>query len=294
MNFDGLVFPAPTASYTYGEFEESLFFVPRCRLVKGVSHFDYPAVSEEGIAHIPCYYKAWPSGAPKIILYFHGNAEDIGRAEDFLLALYNELFLHVVAMEYPGYGIYTGSPNEQSICSDALNVYDYITQVLGWKEKDVILFGRSIGTGPATHVASLRNPGMLVLMSAFTSIKDVVKHNACMLSFMVAERFRNIDKISKVNCPKIFLHGARDELVPPILAEQLFNESKMPKKLFYGQEMTHNEFNMWYDLIVPLSEYWEELGFVTQDAAQNIKFKVKNTELPEEYKDKFKHWSCSI
>ena len=60
----------------------------------------------------------------------------------------------MLAMEYPGYGIYAGESNAKQIALDATNVYDYLTLVLGVPESSIILFGRSIGSGPATLVAS--------------------------------------------------------------------------------------------------------------------------------------------
>jgi hypothetical protein len=47
--------------------------------------------------------------------------------------------------------------------------------VLGVEEKNIIIFGRSMGSGPATHVASIRNPGCLLLMSSFKSIREIAK-----------------------------------------------------------------------------------------------------------------------
>lgn len=59
-----------------------------------------------------------------------------------------------MAVEYPGYGIYDGSPDAYTIQKDAEIVYNYLTQILGIPESSIILFGRSIGTGPATFLAS--------------------------------------------------------------------------------------------------------------------------------------------
>lgn len=106
------------------------------------------------------------------------------------------LKVHVLSMEYPGYGIYQGESNADQISIDALNVYDYLVQAQGLKENDIILFGRSIGSGPATLVAANRKPCVLLLMSPFTSIRDVVQEQAGnLLKYLVGDRFRNIDQI---------------------------------------------------------------------------------------------------
>lgn len=61
---------------------------------------------------------------------------------------------------------------------DAEYVYDYLNQVLGIEEKNIIIFGRSMGSGPATHVSSVRNPGALLLMSSFKSIRSIAEDQA--------------------------------------------------------------------------------------------------------------------
>ena len=69
----------------------------------------------------------------------------------------------------------TFEANENNIMDSALYLYDYLNKVIGIEEENIILFGRSIGTGPATYVASKRKPGAVLLMSAFKSIRDIVK-----------------------------------------------------------------------------------------------------------------------
>lgn len=88
------------------------------------------------------------------------------------------LQVHVLAMEYPGYGVYKGDSSASQIALDATNVYDYLNVVLGVDESSIILFGRSIGSGPASLVASQKNPCALLLMSAFKSIRDIVSEQA--------------------------------------------------------------------------------------------------------------------
>ena len=63
--------------------------------------------------------------------------------------------------------------NEKNILDDALYIYDYINQVMGIEEENIIVYGRSIGTGPATDVASKRSPACLLLMSAFKSVRTI-------------------------------------------------------------------------------------------------------------------------
>jgi hypothetical protein len=61
------------------------------------------------------------------MLYFHGNAEDLGLAWDLMDHIRNSLKVHVLAMEYPGYGFYPGPPSAEQILDDALSVWEYLT-----------------------------------------------------------------------------------------------------------------------------------------------------------------------
>jgi len=65
--------------------------------------------------------------------------------------------------------------NEDNVLDDALYIYDYLNKVLGIEEKNIMIFGRSLGSGPATYVASKRNPACLLLMSSFKSIRSVAE-----------------------------------------------------------------------------------------------------------------------
>mmetsp|Transcript_8676 Transcript_8676/g.7973 ORF Transcript_8676/g.7973 Transcript_8676/m.7973 type:complete len:149 (+) Transcript_8676:715-1161(+) len=125
---------------------------------------------------IPCLFFKYEGGSSKIFVYFHANAEDLGRAYKFLTFVHIYLRVHVLAVEYPGYGLYEGqTPTADKIILDAEVVYKFLTTNLNWKEQDIIVCGRSIGSGPACYLASHYNPCCLVLISPHTSIRGIVK-----------------------------------------------------------------------------------------------------------------------
>ena len=102
--------------------------------------------------------------------------------------------MHVIGVEYPGYGVYKGKSSEQRILQDVVNVYDYLTKKMNLKGENLILFGRSIGTGPATYLASEKKIGALLLMSGYTCIRAVAKRLAGnLLMYFIKDRLRNID-----------------------------------------------------------------------------------------------------
>lgn len=98
---------------------------------------------------IPCIFMRNYTKTDKILVYFHGNSEDLGGAYQFLQYFQFRMEVHIIAVEYPGYGVYQGSPSEQAVINDAIRVIEFVQKVLRWNINNAIIMGRSIGTGPA-------------------------------------------------------------------------------------------------------------------------------------------------
>ena len=246
MELNGILFPSPSPSYESDTFPGEIIWIPR---IIGTGDT------------IPCLYLSCPRGSSKVLLYFHGNAEDIGLAYELMEHLRSTLLIHVIAIEYPGYGIYPGKATAERILEDSDNVFTFLTEHLTVHPRDVLLFGRSIGSGPATWLAHAKNPGALLLMSAYTSIRAVVRNVAGRLSqYLVAERFRNIDLISKVTCPTFLIHGQRDKLIPYKNSQELHERCGGPSTLILPKEMDHNEFDFFEDLSLPFSQFLMQCG----------------------------------
>ena len=167
--------------------------------------------------------------------------------------------VHILAIEYPGYGLYKFSqPDEVKMKEDAVIVYDYLTTVVGIKEENILLCGRSMGSGPSTYVASVRNPFGLILMSPYKSIQEAAKSIlgwASILGNMVTDKFRNIDVMPKVQCPVLIIHGKADKLIPVQHAIDLYNACRQPCYLFTPFNMNHNNFELQDDLIRPIRAF---------------------------------------
>ena len=119
-------------------------------------------------------------------------------------------------MEYPGYGIYKNeSPDSELIQQNAEVVFEFITHNLHYDPSDIIVFGRSMGSGPACYLASNHKVSSLILLSAYTSLKNVVKSLVGYIpSLLVKERFENYETIKRVECPTLIIHGQNDQLIP--------------------------------------------------------------------------------
>lgn len=168
-----------------------------------------------------------------IFVYFHANAEDLNSSYPMLDYLRRALDIWVLAMEYPGYGIYEGEASESQVLEDANNLMEWLSRdVLGSNKEgeqhiynQLIICGRSLGSGVAAYIADKYPVCCLVLISPFTSIKDVAKNLFGSLgSVLVKQRFDNLKRISEVQCPTLFIHGKKDDVIPPEHSESLYSK----------------------------------------------------------------------
>jgi len=234
-----VIFPAPRSSYnpdTFDAFKETvkLFWVPRRNAA-----VRRPAESAYDENSVPCIWLPCPApGARYILIYCHGNSEDLGQNAYMLSKLRDYLKVHVLGIEYPGYGISVGQPSEAGINNDLLVVYSFLTGVMKWPSQDILLYGFSIGTGPTTHLAAHQPVGGLVLLAPYTSIRDMVsevlpKGVGKVAQFLISNRFENQKEIAKVKCPTLIIHGRSDELIPHTHSESLIEKCGAEKKQLY-------------------------------------------------------------
>ena len=126
-------------------------------------------------------------------MYLHGNAEDLGLSHDLLKAFRDFLNVHVIGVEYPGYGPVPGNPCEGGVNRHTRAAFNFITQKLRIPPQRVIVFGRSVGTGPATNLVSLVNKSKkgvaaLVLQSPYRSIKTLAKDLVGAIANVIMDR----------------------------------------------------------------------------------------------------------
>ena len=97
--------------------------------------------------------------------------------------------MNILIVEYPGYSIYKEEKNADTVLEDSLEVFDFMTQTLKIEPENIIIFGRSIGSAPATYLSSQRKPGALILMSPFTSVRAVAENLVGnVIKFLISER----------------------------------------------------------------------------------------------------------
>jgi len=175
-------------------------------------------------------------GAEFTIIFSHGNAEDIGHNTEFFQTL-NRWGYSVLAYDYRGYGLSEGRPSERKAYQDIEAAYAWLVDTLGTDPCSVIALGRSIGSGPAVHLATCKPLAGLVLESGLTSAFRVMTRRG-ILPF---DRFANIEKIAEVRCPVLVVHGLDDRIVPPWHGKALYEAANEPKQFLWVEHAGHND-----------------------------------------------------
>ncbi|KAL0910585.1 hypothetical protein M5K25_021583 [Dendrobium thyrsiflorum] len=145
------------------------------------------------------------------LLYSHGNAADLGQLYDLLTELSVHLRVNVMGYDYSGYGQSSGKPSEQNTYVDIEAVYKCLEENYGTNAENIILYGQSVGSGPTLDLATqLSNIRAVVLHSPILSglrVMYPVKHSYWF------DIYKNIDKVPRVTCPVLIIHGTADEVV---------------------------------------------------------------------------------
>jgi fermentation-respiration switch protein FrsA (DUF1100 family) len=192
------------------------------------------------------------------LLVSHGNAEDLGD-DRFWLEDLRSMGFSVLAYDYEGYGTSEGKPSEQTAYEDENAAYDYLTNTLRVQPDNIIIFGRSVGSGPAVHIAARRPAAGLILQSSFLSAFRVLTR----IPLLPFDKFPNYKDIRHVHCPVLIIHGQSDTVIGSWHGKKLYDLANEPKKYFPVNGADHNDLE-----IVAKEAYGQALqefaGFVYQ------------------------------
>jgi len=206
-----------------------------------------------------------PAGSrrPITLLFFHGNAENIGGCLD-LARLARAAGFNLLLVDYRGYGESQGRPTEQGIYRDGEAALDHLGSRAGVDPDRIVVWGRSIGAAVAVRLAargaeatgaardgSAGDPGGaprvagLILESPFTSVPDLLRqggHVALLaLSRFGTYRFDSAAQIGRVEAPVLIVHGTDDEIAPFELGRRLYDLAPGRKELAAIRGGGHND-----------------------------------------------------
>ncbi|KAI3706911.1 hypothetical protein L6452_24981 [Arctium lappa] len=195
------------------------------------------------------------------LLYSHGNAADLGQLFDLFVQLKANLRVNLMGYDYSGYGASTGKPSELNTYADIEAVYECLETEYGISQEDLILYGQSVGSGPTLHLASkLPRLRGVVLHSAILSGLRVVCHVNCRFCFDI---YKNVNKIRKVKCPTLVIHGTEDDVVNWLHGNRLWKMAKDPYEPLWIKGGGHCNLELYPDYIRHLYKFIYEMETMT-------------------------------
>jgi uncharacterized protein len=200
---------------------------------------EFPVGTADGVA-----LKGWYAPAttkPLTLVYFHGNGDDLESAAP-VGAIYIRAGYGVLIAEYRGYSGLPGTPTEAGLYADARA---YVSSLIasGVNPRNIVLFGRSLGTGVAAQMATEFHAGGLILLSPYRSIPEVAKSHFWFLpvDLLMKDRFDTAGKIKSITIPTLIANGGQDQVIPPSQGRDLFAMANEPKQFYFSAPAGHND-----------------------------------------------------
>jgi pimeloyl-ACP methyl ester carboxylesterase len=175
------------------------------------------------------------------LLLLHGNAGNIG---DRVLhaSLLTAAGFDVLLFDYRGYGHSSGSPSEEGTYRDARAALACLLAQIHADGARVFYLGESLGGAVAAELALERPPAGLVLLSTFTSIRELARvHYPFIPTPFIPHSYPTARRIRELHAPLLVIHGDRDEIVPPCHGRALFDAASQPKCLHIVHGAGHND-----------------------------------------------------
>ena len=167
-----------------------------------------------------------------VVLFLHGNAGNISHRLDSI-AIFHELGLDTLIIDYRGYGRSQGKPSEKGTYLDAEAAWHYLVSSRGVAPDRIIVFGRSLGGAVAAWLASQYTPAALIVESSFSSALDMARK---LYPFMPVRLITRLEYpvsqyVSRLQCPLLVIHSRDDEIIPFTMAEAIYDSATEPKSL---------------------------------------------------------------
>ena len=229
----------------------------------GLKYEDVRAIAGDGVK-VHGWFVPKP-GARITFLVFHGNAGNISHRLGWIQML-RDLKAHILIIDYRGYGKSEGKPFEKGLYRDALAAHRWLSRERSGDKSRLILVGESLGGAVAVELAGRIPVDGLILQSTFTSAWDMAKTimPVGLLQPFTGVRFDSASIIQAVRCPKLFIHGNQDDIVPFRLGRKLFELAPPPKEFYEVPGAGHNDL-----LVVAGNEYLRRMRVFLDSIAPN-------------------------
>ena len=227
-------------------FQEKFFFQPK---TLGLQHvFDFPAGMKYLTANIPFdsatvidVIKFQPDSIkPKgVVLFFHGNRYNVEHYSNYA-PYFTAMGYEVWMPDYPGYGRSKGLLTVEILKDITTQLYKMARAK--YPASQITVYGKSLGTGLAAYLASVRDCKQVILETPYFSLSSIAKRFAFFLPVKWLMRFEinTNDYVEKISVPITMLHGTADELIPFDNAIRLLNYAKPTDAFYVVKNGTHN------------------------------------------------------
>ena len=195
----------------------------------------------------------------KTIIYFHGNA---GKLENRIYKLnhFKDLNVNFLIIAWRGFSGNEGKPTENNLYIDGISAIEWLKKK-GVVEKDMIIYGESLGTGIATEIAQNKNFAGLILETPFTSMVEAAKnfYPYIPVGLLLKDKYKNQEKIKNINIPVLVMHGEADQIVPFWMGKKIFDLANNPKYSYFTE---YDDHMMEYDskLVSALNDFLKRLN----------------------------------
>ena len=195
----------------------------------------------------------------KTIIFFHGNAGSLEN-RTYKLNHFKNLDVNFLIIAWRGFSGNKGKPNEKGLYEDARSAVRWLNSK-GIQDKNIILYGESLGTAIAVEIAQNKKYAGVILESPFTSMVNMGKkyYPIFPVSLLLKDKFESYKKISKISAPIFIIHGKVDKIVPYEMGKKMYELANQPK-FFYSQE--YGDHMVEYDekLLLALKEFIRSLN----------------------------------
>ena len=224
--------------------QDKLLFHPEKLPADYKYHFDipfkeinYPVTNEKNLSIVQ--FTVPDSICKGAVIYFHGNKKNINRYAGFA-SNFTKNGYEVWMMDYPGFGKSTGERNEKTFYEDAYRVYKLARN--RFTADSIIIYGKSIGTGIAAQLASVRDCKRLILETPYYSIDALAKQYFFIypVTPMTKYEIPTYKFLEKITCPITLFHGTNDDVIPYWQSEKLMKGKKSNIELITIEKGRHN------------------------------------------------------